>query len=194
MRNGRKRIKLAVLLFAMIFAVGAAFAATNGVLTFGGTVRIAGMSPQDVRLEFNHADSHRYFYGVETWATIYDNSGMGHNNALRYGIHLHDPAIFLEGWYIPHVGFTFVNTGSVPVRLVDVSGGSSATNITLFLPNGSVFSIEEVLWQNAVLYPGEVMGGMISLCHDHVYEAFHHSWDELIEFESYLELHYEVWR
>jgi len=39
MKN-KKSLKIAVLVFALTFAVGAAFAATSGMLAFGGTVRI----------------------------------------------------------------------------------------------------------------------------------------------------------
>jgi len=50
----KKNLKLAIVLFAMIFAVGAAFAATNGMLAFGGTVRINSTSTvNEAMLEFD---------------------------------------------------------------------------------------------------------------------------------------------
>jgi len=49
----QKRLKLAVLVFALTFIVGTAFAATNGMLAFGGTVRINNVGVvEEARLEF----------------------------------------------------------------------------------------------------------------------------------------------
>jgi len=202
MRNNKKSIKLAVLLFAMVFTVGAAFAATNGVLTFGGTVRIRGMEPEPVlmRVEFTHVDAHSHhdWHVGEIWAYIFDNTvntGMGHYNALRYNIDIHEPALFLQGWNFPPIYFEFENTGTVPVRLLDVTGWHSGVQISLQNPNtGSHFMIWETPWQNEVLQPGEVIIGWIEVCREHVYEAYYHNWDEWTVFESHLELHYEMWR
>jgi len=52
----KKNLKLAVVLFAMIFTVGAAFAANKGMLAFGGTVSISSAGTIDeARLEFTRA-------------------------------------------------------------------------------------------------------------------------------------------
>jgi len=49
----KSSLKVVSLLFALTFVVGAAFAATNGTLVFGGTVRINNVSVvQEARLEF----------------------------------------------------------------------------------------------------------------------------------------------
>ena len=46
-----KKLKIAALVFALTFIVGAAFAATNGVLAFGGTVRINSAAAADMRMD-----------------------------------------------------------------------------------------------------------------------------------------------
>jgi len=160
----KKNLKLAVVLFAMIFAIGAAFAATNGILAFGGTVRINSVQTvNEPMLEFN--DWIRIFALPEDdisihcpWIGTPECVGCSRPNAFNYfegsariieengrqklafDIDILDIEALLARWSgswkhddILGIGFSFQNTGSVPVRLFGFEYGNDELPFSLVL-------------------------------------------------------------
>jgi len=109
----QKRLKLAILLFAMTFIVGTAFAATNGMLAFGGTVRINNVTPVgDARLEFINS-SIRCLGPAYTEIVVID--GRQH---LTYSTTIDFCRTFAFPTVMSQVDFEIQNTGDVPVELL----------------------------------------------------------------------------
>ena len=116
----KKNLKLVVLLFVMTFTVGAAFAATNGMLAFGGTVRINSVvSADEARLEIISVSNAPWDESIVTVESAIVNTGG--RQRLRFDAVIHD----FERFYYGHiddptyfVNFTVENTGNVPVRII----------------------------------------------------------------------------
>jgi len=202
MRNSKKSIKLAVLLFAMIFVVGAAFAATNGMLTFGGTVRIANttVTPVNASLEFTQSYSNfdhlSHVLGISSTIHMSNYQDTWRRDTLNFEFDVRDPVAFMHYAQAIYnngtVRFQFRNTGDVPVRLLGMEG----TDFDLYLLRLLNFTTSEWFmhgdysWQNSVIHPGEAWAGSFSLCPSVVeYNMFN---DYEVSFVSNFRLLYEV--
>jgi len=140
----KKNLKLAIVLFAMIFTVGAAFAATNGMLAFGGTVRINSVGTvARANLEFTHAliglsnadSSHQSRFDAE--ARIVEENGrqkiafdvnvLDLEDLLR-PVHLHGwtgtQPMIAELWPTIFVDFEFTNVGITPIKISGIENSS----------------------------------------------------------------------
>ena len=194
MINGKKRIKLAVVLFAMIFVVGAAFAATNGMLAFGGVVRINAVD-RVARLEFTFAEPlwHQHWGVFTALAEVGDHFGTGSVNVLRFYFEVEDRDRFLNEVGGIAVHFNFKNTGDVPVRLVDVWG---STALPIYIRgNYTSTDIHHSPWNFEIIHPGEIIEGWVHLCCCIVTDPFghggHYEGDGWVALETYIQLIYE---
>jgi len=136
MNNGKKRLKIAALLFAMMFVVGTAFAATNGMLAFGGTVRINSVGTvEKALLEFvdvNTRNSIMIFSGnsADIQGLIATNAELVTNefgqNVLSFDVNLNleIAEAFVspksEIFFQTDINFIVENTGNVPIRLLQI--------------------------------------------------------------------------
>jgi len=192
MKNGKIRTKVAVLLFAMIFVVGTAFAATAGMLTFGGTVRINSVESTYARLEFDNVEMTWVF--EDDWASVWASFNA---DIMRFGIDIYDTDRFANEVSLTDIPFSFQNTGNVPVRFTEMGWASHGPSIAIVLqdPNtGTYWNINSDLWSLEVLHPNQVVNGWIQLCSNFVQESLHfsdYSYDGWISFYYHLELHYE---
>ena len=157
----KKRLKLACLLFALTFLVGAAFAATNGALVFGGTVRINNvLTVQEARLEFISVNIYSGHTGRR--ATIIEENGR---KRLNFEVVKNwPPQLSSENdteTLLPPISFEIENTGSVAVELsnFDITEGEPFFHITLFRRNadgGGVVALP------LTIAPGAVLRGTIA--------------------------------
>jgi len=121
-----KKLKLITLLFALTFLAGAAFAATNGVLVFGGTVRINSVdTPQEMRLEFISTEViiHPDAPYVSLTSSIIE---VGGQQRLAYDVSIEFPDDLPDR--DPRHAFSVIefhvkNTGNVPVEFLPHSSG-----------------------------------------------------------------------
>jgi len=155
--KSKKNLKLAAVLFAMIFVVGAAFAATNGVLAFGGTVRINNVAViEDARLEFI-STSIQCNYGLATSEIITGENGrqfLTFETVIDFCPTLDWPTA------ISHLNFTIQNTGNVPVRFENLLVGSFGFEMDV-----AIFNEEDV--ENSLFYtlsysPGHPISTFVS--------------------------------
>jgi len=110
----QKRLKLAVLLFALTFVTGAAFAATNGMLAFGGTVRILSVGVvEEARLEFVSANMSVAFGPGSAEIVVID--GIQH---LTYEMTIDFCPTASWPTVLNQVDFEIQNTGNVPVEFL----------------------------------------------------------------------------
>jgi len=159
----KKRLRLATLLFAMTFLVGAAFAATNGALVFGGTVRINSVGiVEEARLEFV---STRIMCVGQATSSIVEDSGrqfLTFETVLNYYPNAAWPTVMSQ------VEFEIQNTGNVPVELFDfeylLEGGqmfditvfgTAANSINLLIPTTQPRTV------SMTIAPGEVVSGQM---------------------------------
>jgi len=119
MVNQRKRLKLGVLLFATMFLVGAAFAATNGMLVFGGTVRINNLiQVEAMRLEFVDLTAVPWDQSIlEVSGNLVNEEGFG-TKRLNFDVEVFDILALQNQIQTPVLEFTIQNTGTVPVRFL----------------------------------------------------------------------------
>jgi len=157
-------LKIAVLVFALTFAVGVAFAATNGMLVFGGTVRInsAAVSSDDVRLEFiavNISLSQYSFPLVEGSSRIVEGSNR---QKIEFDINFLDLETLMRtgsvGRYslLGHdiqVNFVFQNTGTVPVRIIGFDHDIDAPPVSLVVRTGLFDVAGNALGQSVIHLP-----------------------------------------
>ena len=122
MKN-KKSLRIAVVLFVMVFAVGAAFAATNGMLAFGGTVRIntATVTPGELRLEMvetrvNHRNAQDYL--TATSQIVYTSEGL---QTLSFDLEIFDTSRLPanQGTPLLTIDVQIRNTGDVPARIIN---------------------------------------------------------------------------
>ena len=142
--KSKKSLKIAILLFIMTFAIGAAFAATNGLLAFGGTVRIntATVNPSGLRVEIVDVTSRVNFpdYFALSVETVENAEGR---QTIAFDLEIFDTSKIPNPVDLPqNAGITFANmvlyiqnTGDVPARL------DLPTNV---LPEGAEFGIETI--------------------------------------------------
>jgi len=208
MRN-KKGLKIAVLVFALAFTVGAAFAATNGMLAFGGTVRInsAAVNPNPVmRLEFvstsasvPHVASQPYM--TATSEIVVDESGK---QALSFNLDITDGSVIPTGPLartLLRVDFTVANTGDVPVNLVNFErttpvGPNVFYEFTLLVPTDTghrrqVFPTASGgrMPINVVLMPDETISGYIRSFCGHIENYLNRSGISLTEPNIYANFH-----
>jgi len=167
MSNRKKHLRLGMLLFAAMFLVGAAFAATNGMLVFGGTVRINNVATTDVvRLEINQLSKVSWNEAIVSLRTSVGDSNGVPNQVLNFDFTVNDPARFISETQALPFGFGFQNTGNVPVRLNSVLiSGELPVRIRLIDPinsEGGWMSIDS-LPHNLVIQPGQTIEGDIAL-------------------------------
>ena len=167
----KKNLKLAIVLFAMIFAVGAAFAATNGILAFGGIVRINNVTNADViRLEFVDVTHAPWDESILTVETSIQNTETGRKR-LQFDIEINDIQEFFNN-QSSIVNFTIQNTGSVPVRIIgthdfEMSGhpriGANLRNGDKFLniSDGSIYTGDAELFGS--IEPGQYITGSLGV-------------------------------
>jgi len=134
-----KKLKLAILLFALIFIVGAAFAATNGVLVFGGTVRInsATTVPGDMRLEFVSVGTYLEPPNEKLNLTYEIISTEEGRKFLSFDIHfsVSDMSSWVLAGSRSPIWVEIKNTGAVPVRFLGfdfTESDNSYMNIVVF--------------------------------------------------------------
>jgi len=193
MNNGKKRLKIAALLFAMMFVVGTAFAATNGMLAFGGTVRINNVESAYARLEFNGIDMSWEFR--EDWGSVWASPSA---DVFKFGVSIYDANEFINNVSFTDIPFSFQNTGNVPVNFTAIGGMTShGSDLPLFLrdPNTGTYLTIFDLWMLETIYPGQVVTGWIQICNDFIQESLdwwgQYSQDGWLSFDYNLELHYE---
>jgi len=199
----KKGLKLTCLLFAMTFLAGAAFAATNGTLVFGGTVRINNvLNPQVARLEF---------VSVETWnapgrtAEIVEVNGR---KLLDFEIAANwpprTPGYSEPTAPPPPIFFEIQNTGTVPVELTgfNVAEGRPFFDITIFRQRADGGVNEQFAFspwnqmqndQLVVIAPGEVLIGTIDYWATAFQSEFPAEFDELV-FTASVALNYQYAR
>ena len=168
MSNGKKRLKVAVLMFAMLFVVGTAFAATNGMLVFGGTVRINNAGSTNARLEFSHADMS--WKTVEDWGSMWAGcAGLG---TMQFGLTVENTTQFLNDASFTTIPFSFRNTGNVPVRFTEMGQSSHGPRLPILIrdPITGVFGDS---WDLGVLAPGQTVHGRIDFCERFFQESDH---------------------
>jgi len=188
MKN-RRNLKIATLLFALTFVVGTAFAATNGMLAFGGTVRInsAAVTPDPiVRLEMTYtsvwvssifADSFRGSSEI-----ILDENG---HQTLSFDIELLDPTIIYRpglGNLVPgaQLNLHLRNTGDVPVIITEFENNS----------HWGIGSIDSPLIRpGVVLEPGQFIQGSISVNSNRLMQLYRETGE--LSFNSNFVLLYE---
>jgi len=162
--KSKKTLRIAVLVFALTFAVGAAFAATNGMLAFGGTVRInsAVVNPDPVmQLDFIGASAiiTPDFRPYITASSEIITGSDGHRQMLTFDINVLDlqalmPTPGVPSTTIPaRISFGIRNTGEVPTRIRQVIPQQQGP-LPLHL---SVFT-------GRVLEPDQIISGTVNLC------------------------------
>jgi len=185
-----KKLKLALLLFALTFIVGTAFAATNGVLAFGGTVRInsATTIPTDMRMDFIFAEATNSCIhstqctNIRHYEIITENDRTFISFDLvveeKCGSNFHRER--LTASRCTGIEFTYVieNTGNVPVRSLEVNRideGSFYLGLSLSRQTPGVGTHP---WADPVIRPGERMTGRVRVSP----EVFHSYLDSQNEY------------
>jgi type 1 fimbria pilin len=150
--KNKRRLRLATTLFLLLLLTSTAFAATSGMLTFGGTVRINHMSvvPDELRLEFI-STSVREIGAGETRVTAFSEIASG-RQAISFDVHFADvtPDAFDAR---AEVYFQFQNTGTVPVRLLDFDMTANGPQLNFQLQGG--------MGVGSVIAPGQVVDGFV---------------------------------
>ena len=174
--KSKKSLRIAVVLFTMVFAVGAAFAATNGMLAFGGTVRIntATVGPDPVMsLEFvrvNGVSAPEVFrpYVTATADIIVNNDDrqtLSFDIDIPYAGNIDFAAQSTPGNPVPNnlvtISFTVANTGDTPVRLTRILP-QGQTGVSPFHVSLAGLNINPAIGR--VFLPGETAVGAISFC------------------------------
>ena len=110
----QKRVKLAVLLFALTFVVGTAFAATNGMLAFGGTVRINNVATvEGAQLIFTSTNIRCFFGEASSEIVVIDGrQHLTYETTIDFCPTVSWPAVMSQ------VDFEIRNTGNVPVEFL----------------------------------------------------------------------------
>jgi len=171
MRN-KKSLKLALLAFVIIFITGTAFAATNGILTFGGTVRINSVvQPAHARLEASNT-----IWGAGPGVRVslaeshHAQSSLGFNvNIDVYDFRVTEADISFRD--MVNIQQTITNVGTAPARLTSFTYDfdDDMPNFTAsildydwffnsgYLPNNSDQAIDIICWDGTpmTLQPGE---------------------------------------
>ena len=201
--KGRRNLKIAVLLFVMVFAVGVAFAATNGMLAFGGTVRINSIADSEVlRLEFTDLSAVPWDESILDVSVQFAN--LLHPGAIDTGykrlwlnVEVFDVIELSNQIQAPVVEFTIKNTGTVPARFIDIDDDvqeHTYAQIELSSDNGQVQFWRLLTQRDAeligVIEPGQSIEGRIRLSDSIVgtYLASDGTWNQ---FEITAILHYE---
>ena len=164
-----KRLKLVTLLFALTFLVGAAFAATNGVLVFGGTVRVNSVDmPQEARLEFISAGGPAVVHFGSLTYEIVEDAGR---QLLNFDMVVNWPISAPPYPHMPgeiSIGFEVKNTGNVPIELVGFDIVEGRPFYTIWLQqiienrlNLFYFPDSQTPNQNMTIAPGEVIIGAL---------------------------------
>ena len=150
-----KKIKLASLLFALIFCVGTAFAATNGILIFGGTVRINNASVERAQLEFI-STSIRCSFGVASSEIVVQNGvqNLTYETVIDFCPTFYWPAVLSQ------VDFRVQNTGTVPIRLEREQLGNFTHHVEVTL-HGTVDG-EQVLFYNLFVAPNSPVSAYVT--------------------------------
>ena len=162
----QKRLKLAVLLFALTFVVGAAFAATNGMLVFGGTVRINSVGVvEDVRLEFTHASISCAFGQASSEIVVVDGrQHLTYESIIDYCPTFYWPDVMSQ------VDFQIRNTGNVPVEFLQFTYDMGLNQfVEIFLQDDYNQSLHAVLPTlhnhpqsgSMIIQPGAIVTGQI---------------------------------
>jgi len=189
MRN-KKGLKLAILLFAMAFAVGTAFAATNGMLVFGGTVRINSSTvvADDIELSFaSVAIRHCHISHLSTQHVLRTNAAIvideNGRQTLDFDIEFFDGNNISPPVHsLARMDFVIENTGSAPARLLQVTQTPNPHMFIVSIESNEYFYDEfsgqyvrvrnsvsgriGPSWRpdmNIVLQPGETLNGEIML-------------------------------
>jgi len=149
----QKRLKIAILVFALTFVVGAAFAATNGVLAFGGTVRINNVAITDyARLEVVVSEGGRVAENASARLIASEGETPG---SLWIDFEITDPVAFRNGGWQLGLTAPMVNTGNAPavIHSVAISEGPHP-RISLFnRGTGESIALEDAI--GTVVYPGD---------------------------------------
>lgn len=163
-------LRIAVLVFALTFAVGAAFAATNGMLAFGGTVRInsAGGNPDPImRLDFLGTSTFvtpAYREYIEANAeVVIDANG---NQVLTFDVNI----LNFDGLTFPTPGQTppplFNSTNPVRVTFGLQNTGDVPVRVGRFIPQQTTgpvpFHVSGVLGRTVT--PDQIITGSFTLC------------------------------
>jgi len=144
----QKRLRLAVLLFALTFVMGAAFAATNGMLAFGGTVRINNVGVvEEARLEFINPNLSIAFGQGSADIVVID--GIQH---LTYEMTIDFCPTFDWPDVMSQVDFEIQNTGNVPVEFLQLNYDTSLSQV-----------IDVILWDGQ----GQFLSAVIPTLLDH---------------------------
>ncbi|MCL2422272.1 MAG: hypothetical protein FWD03_10480, partial [Defluviitaleaceae bacterium] len=151
--KNKRRLKLVTLLFVLSLLSSSAFAATNGMLTFGGTVRInhVAVIADEMRLEFINTSTRWVSSGdaeVRVSSDIADTARQGIIFDIQF-INV-TPGDFDTR---AEVYFQFENTGTVPVRLLDFDEAVNGPQLDFQLQGG--FGI------GSVVAPGQIVDGFV---------------------------------
>ena len=191
----QKKLKLAVLVFALTFVMGTAFAATNGMLAFGGTVRINSVNTSETaRLEFMSA-SILCSFGNATSAIVVGEGGIQH---LTYETVIDFCPTFDWPDVMSQVDFSIRNTGSVPVRFESNLLGNFTHHVEVYIHG--IVDDEAVLFYSLVsspnspistyasgefIQPGQVLEGYLLFNPLNVNLGIPDDFDELIRRNSF---------
>jgi len=174
-------LRFAVMLFATTLLVGAVFAATNGVLVFGGTVRINNaIVAEEVMLEFANLSYVSWDESVlRATGSIADTNNV-RNQRLQFDIEIRDIARFSSQVQTPVLEFEIRNTGNVPVRFLGMSDDwftSAHAFAVVYLRNNTdqVWITQSLNMNDAgrlgVIQPGQAIQGRIRVAENVV--AYH---------------------
>jgi len=182
-----KKLKLAVLLFALTFVAGAAFAATNDMLVFGGTVRInsATSVPTDMRMEFIRVNASPSCICISQQSCMSLDYELITEGGRKFILFDFVPGISDERMPSPPpppgnpmmpepiptcvytISFTIQNTGTVPIRFLGadrIETGPRPTLMMALLPlyeNGVRVSPGGGIWRNPRIVPRQEITGAL---------------------------------
>ena len=156
--KNRQRLRFVAMLFILSLFTSTAFAATTGMLTFGGTVRIThlNISADELQMDFVHTSVREVSSGytrvmANTYITV-----EGGRQLVSFDVHFEDAS---NDPYSLHaraeVYFQFQNTGTVPTRLLDFDMSSGGPFVD--------FQIQGGLGVGSVIAPGQTVEGFISV-------------------------------
>jgi len=167
--GSKKYLQFAVLLFATTLLVGTVFAITNGVMVFGGTVRINSVPiiPDPImRLEMTYTSA---WVSTNFSETIRGNSEIvldeNGRQTLVFNIEILDSATVYYQWGAA-IELHLENTGDLSVVITEFESDSN-------ISHWGVGSIDSPLIRpGLVLQPDEVIHGTLTIDVGHVLELY----------------------
>lgn len=184
--KSRRRLRFVATLFVLSLFTSTAFAATTGMLTFGGTVRInhLSISADELQLDFIHTSVSEISSGFTRVSAHSYITTYGDRQLISFDVHFEDAYNDPYSLYArAEVYFQFQNTGTVPARLLDFEMSNSGPFVN-FQINGGVGT-------GSIISPGEIVDGFISvslwdvLAYQHEGDASFNYWFALVYEQGY---------